>query len=223
MTPRQKARRERILSVTLDHLRRHGYESVNMRDLAEAAGVSPTTLYRLFDSKESLVLATIKDLIEQITASVAAQEEAGLRHLFALLRSFANGFVEEPNTASVIPALLFMAAPGAPATEVLLANAMKARRATVIDMKEAGEIDPKSDVEDLAQQLTMATWGPQLLFAKGFVDVNHLADELVKASIWALLPVLTKKGVAKARSEIKSHPELSVLKAPLRAQSARLS
>jgi len=222
MTPKQKARRERILSMTLKLIRKRGYESVNMRDLAEAAGVSPTTLYRLFDNKESLILETVKQTIEQITASVAAEEEAGLRHMFALLRSLVRGFVDEQGTAGVIPPLLFMAEPGAPATEVLLANAIRARRASVIDMQEAGEIDPNLDVENLARQLTMATWGPLIQFAKGFIDINHLADEMVKASIWTLLPILTKEGLAKALSEIERHPRLSTLTAPLKAQNARL-
>lgn len=223
MTPKQKERRERILNVALDHVRQYGYESVNMRELAEAADVSPTTLYRIFDSKESLILATVKDLIEQITSTVAEKEEAGARHLFALLRSFAGGFVEDPRTAGVIPALLLMAEPGAPATEVLLTNALKARRASVIDMQEGGEIDPKCDVDHLAQQLTMATWGPLLLWSKGFVDTDQLADELVKASIWALLPLLTKKGTIKAREEVKKSPGLSVLKAPLKSRNISAS
>lgn len=223
MTPKQKARRERILSVTLDHIHQHGYEAVNMRDLAEAADVSPTTLYRLFDSKESLILATVKDLIEQTTSSVAEKEEAGVSHLFALLRSFAGGFVADTRTAGVIPSLLLMAEAGAPATEVLLANAIRARHASVVDMQKVGEIDPKSDIDHLARQLTMATWGPLLFWDKGFVETEQLADELVKASIWTLLPVLTKPGMARARSEIQQHPGLSVLKGPLKAQSARLT
>ncbi len=221
MTPKQKARREKILNVTMDHLSLYGFESMNMRDLADAADVSPTTLYRLFDSKESLILAAVKDQIEQITTSVSRQEEAGLKRLFTLLRSFAGGFASDPNTTTVIPTLLFMADAGAPATEVLLTNAIRARRLSVIDMQKAGEIDAKCDADHLATQLAMATWGPLLFWAKGFIEIQHLADELVKTSIWSLLPVLTKSGTVQVRAEIKKNPRLAVLKSALPRQRAR--
>ncbi len=217
MTPKQKERRERILKVTTDHLRKHGYDHVNMRDLAEAADVSPTTLYRLFDSKETLVLATVRDQIDRITSSVAEKETAGVGRLFALLRSFAVNVTDDKAVGEAIPTLLFMAEAGAPATEILLANAIRARTLTVKDMKQLDEIDAKTDADHLAKQLTMATWGPMLLWSKGFIEAKRLADEMVIASIWVLLPVLTSQGIAKARAEIKKHPGLSVLKAHLKS------
>ncbi len=216
MTPKQKERRARILRVTLSHLRQYGYENVNMRDLAEAADVSPTTLYRLYDSKDILILATVRDQIDHLTSRVAEKEQPGLKRLIELLRTFGRSFSSEPIIGDVIPKLLFFAEPGSPATEVLLINAIRARRASVVDMQEVGDITPKANVEHLAQQLTTATWGPLLMCAKGLSTVDEVADELVKASLWALLPVFTDEGRKKALREIRQHPALSVLKPYLR-------
>ena len=218
MTPKQKERRERILKVTMRQLRQRGYENVNMRELADQADVSPTTLYRLFDSKESLVLATVKDQIARITSSVAELEAAGMGRLFALLRSFAANVTGDKAAGEAIPTLLFMADAGAPATEVLLANAIRARTATVEDMVRLGEIELRSGADHLAKQLTMATWGPILLWSKGFIPTDDLADELVIASIWALLPVMTPMGVKKTKAEINKYPALSVLKTQLQSR-----
>ena len=61
LTPRQAARRHDILAAVREQLSRFGYEGVNMRQVADAAGVSPTTLYNLYSSKDALVLAALEE------------------------------------------------------------------------------------------------------------------------------------------------------------------
>lgn len=52
-----------------------GYDATTVTDVAEAAGVSPMTLYRHFPTKEDLVLVDQRDQLvaERIAASPAAQ------------------------------------------------------------------------------------------------------------------------------------------------------
>jgi AcrR family transcriptional regulator len=55
----QRERRDRIVGAAIDLLRDREYESVQMRDVAEQAGVALGTLYRYFTSKEHLYAAAL--------------------------------------------------------------------------------------------------------------------------------------------------------------------
>jgi AcrR family transcriptional regulator len=208
MTPTQRARRERILNVTRDHLARYGFDALNMRDLAFAADVSPTTLYRLFESKEGLILATIIDQINESTLDARNNSTPGLDRLYRLLAAFAKILRGQPRAGEAVTKLLFSADPGGPITEALLANAMRARRASAEEMQAAGQIGRRIDVDLLARQLVIATWGPLLLWIKGFTLVRNLESELLGAATMALLPVATPEGRAQLQKLAKKSPAL---------------
>jgi AcrR family transcriptional regulator len=55
LTPRQSARRERVLQVAIELAETGGYEAVQMRDVANRAGVALGTVYRYFSSKDQLL------------------------------------------------------------------------------------------------------------------------------------------------------------------------
>lgn len=56
-TPAQRARYDRVIVVATDVLSAGGPEAVQMKDLAQRAGISLATLYRYFPSKDYLMLA----------------------------------------------------------------------------------------------------------------------------------------------------------------------
>src|SRR5688500_15188478 len=56
-SPAQRDRRRRILDATLALASKGGYEAVQMRAVAERAGVALGTLYRYFPSKVHLLVA----------------------------------------------------------------------------------------------------------------------------------------------------------------------
>jgi TetR/AcrR family transcriptional regulator, cholesterol catabolism regulator len=51
MTPRQRARRDRLIEAALALLEEDDYEQVQVKDVADRAGVSLGTLYNYFSSK----------------------------------------------------------------------------------------------------------------------------------------------------------------------------
>jgi AcrR family transcriptional regulator len=53
-TPNQQARRARIVAAATELLEARDYDRIQIRDVAEAAGVALDTLYRYFPSKEQL-------------------------------------------------------------------------------------------------------------------------------------------------------------------------
>ena len=69
----KKARRnrERIVSEALTLFAREGYEQTTMESIAEAADVSPSTLYRYFPSKDLIILARYKTFSETFAAVFA--------------------------------------------------------------------------------------------------------------------------------------------------------
>jgi len=59
MTSTQRARRERIIDSALELLACTPYEKIQMREVAEDAGVALGTLYRYFNSKEHLFASVV--------------------------------------------------------------------------------------------------------------------------------------------------------------------
>jgi AcrR family transcriptional regulator len=57
LTPGQRARRERIVSAGLELLRDYDLDAIQVRDVAEHAGVAVSTVYRYFASKDHLFAA----------------------------------------------------------------------------------------------------------------------------------------------------------------------
>jgi AcrR family transcriptional regulator len=55
----QRERRERIVQAAISLLERGEYDAIQMRDVAQAAGVALATIYRYFTSKEHLYAAAL--------------------------------------------------------------------------------------------------------------------------------------------------------------------
>lgn len=67
---RASSRRTRIVDATSSIAALGGYDAVNMRAVAELAGVSTATLYRHFPSKHHLLVAVLSAWLEEFDCSV---------------------------------------------------------------------------------------------------------------------------------------------------------
>src|SRR5581483_11808049 len=92
LTERQEERRRRILQATARLAGRGGYDAVQMREVAESAGVALGTLYRYFPSKVHLLVATMQDQLEQLHATLRkrppTEEDPAARVAQSLMRAF---------------------------------------------------------------------------------------------------------------------------------------
>jgi AcrR family transcriptional regulator len=70
-TESQRARRERMLSAAIELASEGGYEGVQMREVAERAGVALGTLYRYFPSKVHLLVAATTQEIGEMRDRLA--------------------------------------------------------------------------------------------------------------------------------------------------------
>ena len=65
-TASQRARRERILAATVELASHGGFDSVQMREVADKAEVALGTLYRYFPSKIHLLVSAMAEEVERI-------------------------------------------------------------------------------------------------------------------------------------------------------------
>jgi AcrR family transcriptional regulator len=90
---RKAAKRKRIVDEGLRLFKRNGYEPTTMESIAEAAEVSPATLYRYFPSKDLILLDHFMTFFEGLPASFSKYavdhpvDEALVKAVFAALRS----------------------------------------------------------------------------------------------------------------------------------------
>jgi AcrR family transcriptional regulator len=76
-TPAQQARYARVIAAADEVLSAGGQEAVQMKDLAQRAGVSLATLYRYFPSKEYVLLAVALARYQAAARQVAAEHPRG--------------------------------------------------------------------------------------------------------------------------------------------------
>src|SRR5665811_1692146 len=93
MTPEAVARHQkgRLMGAMVEAVARHGYAGVTLRELVGLAGVSKTTFYEHFDSKQDCFLAAFEEIIRQATERVSAvyRRPGGFRErLVAALAAF---------------------------------------------------------------------------------------------------------------------------------------
>jgi AcrR family transcriptional regulator len=96
----------RILDIALEELADKPPDKVNMRGIAERAGVSPTAIYYYFASKDELFERIKFDAIEEldrVLAEAVAAAEGGARvKLSALVRASAAWFLRRPHLARLL-------------------------------------------------------------------------------------------------------------------------
>ncbi len=97
----QKARLE---GAMVEAVARHGFAGTTLRELVTLAGVSKTTFYEHFESKQDCFLQTFDEIIDQASTRVAAAfREPGDFHqrLLSALTTFMELSVEEPAAAAL--------------------------------------------------------------------------------------------------------------------------
>ena len=87
-------RREEILALAADLFSKNGVQNTSMRDLADAAGILPSSLYSHFKSKEALADEILREYLEDFRERCRQIDEADtspLDRLRALIRVTLEG------------------------------------------------------------------------------------------------------------------------------------
>jgi len=83
-----------LLAVALAEFTAHGYGGTSMARIVKAAGVSKTTLYSRFASKEELFRAIMHHQIDDLAAASLLRPDAGKPDIKEGLKSYANRALE---------------------------------------------------------------------------------------------------------------------------------
>jgi AcrR family transcriptional regulator len=94
----QQERRRRIVQAAADLLAHGEYDEIQMRDVAEEAGVALATIYRYFTSKEHLYAAVLLDWAADypITSGNGRRPESAEARIRALMRRAVRAFERYP-------------------------------------------------------------------------------------------------------------------------------
>jgi TetR/AcrR family transcriptional regulator, cholesterol catabolism regulator len=108
-TPTQQARYDRVIAAAAEALSAGGQEAVQMKDLAQRAGVSLATLYRYFPSKDYVLLAVslarYQDAARKVLAEVPQGETVRERVANHMMREFRAQQREQRLTAALTQVL----------------------------------------------------------------------------------------------------------------------
>ena len=110
----QRARRQRIVRAGLDLLESATYETIQMRDVALAAGVALGTVYRYFPSKDHLFAAVLVEWAEPFATRVRREPDPGrtdAERLVAALHRATSAFEHRPQFFKLISVLQVVAEP----------------------------------------------------------------------------------------------------------------
>jgi AcrR family transcriptional regulator len=199
LTEVQHQRRERILVSTRDQLSQLGYEGLNMRELAVIADVSTSTLYNLYQSKDTLILAALEDLLADINAVVAETETSGLGRFLARVNAAAAQIVETPNYAEAMGKMLFSADAHDPIVQMLIGASLSFNGEELAEMADRGELREDTDRKFLARSLSSTGWSTILMWMKGYVALHDFKQEYVRNAITMMLPYVTPAAEARLR------------------------
>ena len=86
------AGRTALLEVVDDLVRKRGAVDISMTDLAAAAGMSPSNLYRFFDNKEALLEAVAERFFAEKVAIMVEVTESDLPVQDKMYQFFARRF-----------------------------------------------------------------------------------------------------------------------------------
>jgi AcrR family transcriptional regulator len=84
----------RLLDVALREFLAHGYGGTSLTRIVKAAGISKTTLYARFGSKEDLFRAIVQQQIERLSAVTALRSRKGPPSLADGLKAYGNRTLE---------------------------------------------------------------------------------------------------------------------------------
>jgi TetR/AcrR family transcriptional regulator, mexJK operon transcriptional repressor len=84
----------RLLDVALREFVRHGYGGTSMRRIVNAAGISKTTLYSRFSSKDQLFRAIMRHQIDRVATATSRDLQPDRASCERSLETFANHMLE---------------------------------------------------------------------------------------------------------------------------------
>jgi TetR/AcrR family transcriptional regulator, cholesterol catabolism regulator len=183
--------REVIADVAVRLFGEHGYTGTTMRDIAEAVGVLPGSLYAHIDSKETLLLEIVKDGIARFLAieqSLQGSAESPEVRLRKAIRAHVDVVAEDPQRSLVVfHQWRFLSEPNRASAVAMRRRYANAYVKIVEDGKAAGVFSPRLDTHiAVFGVLGALNWIPEWYSDKGASSPSEIADSMAEALIFGL-------------------------------------
>ena len=203
-TPRQQQQYERVLECTRQMLAEAGYEGMQMRVLAERAGVSLMTIYNRFGNKDDLILLALQELLGNLATQAQQSGKQGIEFVLHNAAVIGRQIMATPEYAKAMALMLFNAHSDSPIVAALLTNGIDNARQQIAEMIGMGELDDSIDAELLAQSMAMCGWSSILLWMKGVVTDAQFQAHYARAPLLVLAPAMTAAARARYAERLNS-------------------
>jgi AcrR family transcriptional regulator len=183
--------REVIADVAVRLFGERGYTGTTMRDIAEAVGVLPGSLYAHIDSKETLLLEIVSDGIARFLAieqSLAASVDSPEVRLRKAIRAHIDVVAEDPQRSLVVfHQWRFLSEPNRASAIAMRRRYANAYVKIVDDGKATGVFSPRLDTRiAVFGVLGALNWIPEWYSGKGAAKPGEIAEKMAGALIFGL-------------------------------------
>lgn len=203
LTPLQAERKARVLECTRELLAEVGYDGLQMRLLAERAGVALMTLYNRFGNKDDLILLALQELLAELAGRARSSGREGIEFILHNGGIIADQILETPRYAQAMALMLFNGQIGSPIVNALLVNNVSQNLKRVREMIELKELTEDVDANLLARTLSTCTWSTNLLWMKGLIPDSEFKREYQRAPLLVLAPAMSPSTLEKYRHYLR--------------------
>lgn len=181
LTEKQAERRRRVLLAAIELAAEGGYDGVQMREVAERAGVAIGTVYHYFDSKDHLLAESMTEWLTGLEASIARRPARGdttLERVLDILRRTTRGMAENRQVSAAVIGGLVAEGPHGAASQQALHDMFSAM------LRTAFEPDFPSERRDKIIRSLEHIWFSELIAWKnGWNPYEQSARELEDAAM----------------------------------------
>lgn len=171
LSQRKRRRYISILNVALDLMERNGFDGVSVRELAELADITPTTIYNVFGSKEGLLSAAIEFRTRLFIRSAWDDRKSGFEGLIAVNRQLAETSIQSNELIRSVAAML-----ARDSTLFAVRQIYRTFHCNLIkDIQLEGDLAPNARPEALACILMMGHNAALNYWASNEVTTEHLS------------------------------------------------
>lgn len=191
-------RRRQIVQAAHDLLRSDGVEALSSRKIASQAGVSLSTLYNLFGSKDAVLVAVYADDLARYEALVQARASRdALARLFDAVSVAAELYAAEPD---FYRATMWRRAPGEPLDAAMRQPRSRFWENLVRAARHDGALLPDTDVETLSRTLVYMFSGALGDWVADDLSLDRFVRDIAFGFAAALLPFATPAATPRLRS-----------------------
>lgn len=192
-SPRMADRRRRVLKFAHQILAEGGVEAMTINRLSELAQVAPSTIYRIFESKEGVIYHSIVEHMDGIGERL---EEIGRPTTFNAIEREYDWIMRElhsdPEYGRAVMQLYFGPNIEAPARQSLRSVARERAAHFLASMDRAGKLDARQDLDWICERQVDAEFSVLLRWMQRSLPDQALADALASAFLCVIGPILAE-------------------------------